>query len=159
MPEDIRTPIFAKVSFFGQCSKKQLIPFQSFIIKTCFIQFCWFFRLKCWSDDNQNSLLSLPNVYKLICFDKISMEIEMINFWSGIIGHCTDQRNLLYLGFGTHHSITELTLDYVYNSTHSSSRNSRGAIKTKDKSFAHTCYALGGTPPRLLEISEKNWST
>ena len=35
-------------------------------------------------------------------------------------------------------------MDYVYNSTHSSSRNSRGAIKTKDKSFAHTCYALGG---------------
>ena len=34
-------------------------------------------------------------------------------------------------------------MDYVYNSTHSS-RNSRGAIKTKDKSFAHTCYALGG---------------
>ena len=24
------------------------------------------------------------------------MEIGMINFWNDIIGHCTDQRNLLY---------------------------------------------------------------
>ena len=36
-----------KVSFFGQCSKMQLIPLKSFNIKTCFIQFLWFFRLKC----------------------------------------------------------------------------------------------------------------
>ena len=27
----------ASVSFFGQCSKMQLIPLQNFIIKTCFI--------------------------------------------------------------------------------------------------------------------------
>ena len=36
-----------KVSFFGQCSKMQLIPLKNFNIKTCFIQFLWFFRLKC----------------------------------------------------------------------------------------------------------------
>ena len=37
-----------KVSFFGHWSKMQLIPLQNFIIKTCFIQFLWFFILKCW---------------------------------------------------------------------------------------------------------------
>ena len=37
-----------KVSFFGQCSKMQLIQLKNFSIKTCFIQFLWFFRLKCW---------------------------------------------------------------------------------------------------------------
>ena len=39
--------INTKVIFFGQCSKMQIIPLQNFIIKTCFIQFLWFFRLKC----------------------------------------------------------------------------------------------------------------
>ena len=39
--------MYCKVSFFGQCSKMQLIPLQNFIIKTRFIQFLWFFRLKC----------------------------------------------------------------------------------------------------------------
>ena len=39
--------IVSKVSFFGQCSKMQLIPIKNFIIKTCFIKFLWFFRLKC----------------------------------------------------------------------------------------------------------------
>ena len=29
-------------------------------------------------------------------FKEISMEIGMINFLNDIIGHCTDQRNLLY---------------------------------------------------------------
>ena len=36
-----------KVSFFGQCSKMQIIPIKKLNIKTCFIQFLWFFRLKC----------------------------------------------------------------------------------------------------------------
>ena len=36
-----------KVSFFGQCSKMHIILFQKFNIKTYFIQFLWFFRLKC----------------------------------------------------------------------------------------------------------------
>ena len=36
-----------KVNFFSECSKMQLISFHKFIIKTCFIQFLWFFRLKC----------------------------------------------------------------------------------------------------------------
>ena len=38
--------VLFKVSFFGQCSKMQLIPFKNFIIKTCFIHFFWFFGLK-----------------------------------------------------------------------------------------------------------------
>ena len=61
-----------KVSFFGQCSKMQLIPLQNFIIKTCFIQFLWFFRLKCWFKGQIISRihLSLPNAYKLMCFDR-----------------------------------------------------------------------------------------
>ena len=61
-----------KVSFFRQCSKMQLIPLQNFIIKTCFIQFLWFFRLKCWFKCQIISRihLSLPNAYKLMCFDR-----------------------------------------------------------------------------------------
>ena len=50
------------------------------------------------------------------------------------------------LVFRTHHSITELTLDYVYKSTHSS-RNSRGAIKTKDKSLHRSNW-----PESFLEM-------
>ena len=63
---------YSKVSFFGQCSKMQLIPLQNFIIKTCFIQFLWFFRLKCWFKGQIISRihLSLPNAYKLMCFDR-----------------------------------------------------------------------------------------
>ena len=37
----------AKVSFFHQCSKMQIIPIKKFNIQTCFFQFLWFFRLKC----------------------------------------------------------------------------------------------------------------
>ena len=33
-----------KVVFICQCSKMQLISFKKFIIKTCFIQYLWFFR-------------------------------------------------------------------------------------------------------------------
>ena len=60
----------SKVSFFGQCSKMQLIPLQNIIIKTCFIQFLWFFRLKCWFKGQIISRihLSLPNAYKLMCW-------------------------------------------------------------------------------------------
>ena len=61
-----------KVSFFGQWSKMQIIPLKNFIIKTWFIQFLWFFRLKCWFKGQIISRihLSLPNAYKLMCFDK-----------------------------------------------------------------------------------------
>ena len=38
----------SKVSFFHHCSKMQIIPLQKLIIQTCFFQFLWFFRLKCW---------------------------------------------------------------------------------------------------------------
>ena len=40
--------VHTKVSFFHQCSKMQIIPIKKFIIQTCFFQFLWFFRLKCW---------------------------------------------------------------------------------------------------------------
>ena len=36
-----------KVSFFDLCSKMQIIPIKKLSIKTCFIQFIWFFKLKC----------------------------------------------------------------------------------------------------------------
>ena len=62
----------AKVFFFLQCSKMQLITFQKFHIQTCFIQFLWFFSLKCWFKGQMMSRihLSLPNAYKLMCFDR-----------------------------------------------------------------------------------------
>ena len=36
----------AKVSFFDQCSKMKIITRKQFIIKTCFIEFFWFFRFQ-----------------------------------------------------------------------------------------------------------------
>ena len=61
-----------KVSFFIQCTKTQLITFQNFDIQTCFSQFLWFFSLKCWFKGQIISRihLSLPNAYKLMCFDR-----------------------------------------------------------------------------------------
>ena len=37
----------AKVSFFGMCSKMQIIPIKNLNIKKVVPQFLWFFRLKC----------------------------------------------------------------------------------------------------------------
>ena len=37
----------AKVCFFYQCSKMQIIPIKKLNIQTCFFQFLWFFILKC----------------------------------------------------------------------------------------------------------------
>ena len=50
----------------------QLIPLEKFNIKTCFIQFLWFFRLKCWFKGQMISRihLCLPKAYKLIHFDR-----------------------------------------------------------------------------------------
>ena len=58
--------------FFYQCSKMQFITFQNFHIRTCFSQFLWFFSLKCWFKGQMMSKihLSLPNAYKLMCFDR-----------------------------------------------------------------------------------------
>ena len=39
---------FSKVSFFGECTKMQLITSQNVNIQTCFSQFLWVFSLKCW---------------------------------------------------------------------------------------------------------------
>ena len=88
----------AKVSFFLQCSKMQLITFQNFHIQTCFSQFLWFFSLKCWFKGQIISRihLRLPNSYKLMIYIEISMEIGMWNFWNVINGHCTDEKISLY---------------------------------------------------------------
>ena len=39
--------------------------------------------------------LSLPNAYKLMCFDRNIYGNRDVKFLIGIIGHCTDERNLL----------------------------------------------------------------
>ena len=60
-----------KVSFFGLCSKMQIIPIKKLNIKTCFIQFLWFFRVKCWFKGQIISRIHLSLPYsKLLCFDK-----------------------------------------------------------------------------------------
>ena len=50
----------------------QIFPIKNFNVKTCFIQFLWFFRLKCWFKGHIISRihLSLHNAYKLMCFDR-----------------------------------------------------------------------------------------
>ena len=87
-----------KVSFFGQCSKMQSIPLKKFNIQICFFEFLWFFKSKCWSKGQIISRihLSLPNAYKQMCFDRNINGNRDVKFSIGIIGHCTDQRNLLY---------------------------------------------------------------
>ena len=56
---------------YGLCSMMQLIPIMKFNIKTCFIQFLWFFRLKCWFKGQIISRihLSLPNAYRWKTFN------------------------------------------------------------------------------------------
>ena len=70
--ENTKFELQVKVSFFLQCSKMKLIPLKNFNIKTCFFQFLWFFRLKCWFKGQIISRihLSLPNAHKLMCFDR-----------------------------------------------------------------------------------------
>ena len=72
LKEKIENFSLFKVSFFLQCSKMQFITFQKFHIQTCFSQFLWFFSLKCWFKGQIISRidLSLPNAYKLMCFDR-----------------------------------------------------------------------------------------
>ena len=50
----------------------QLIPHKKINIKTCSIQFLWFFRLKCLLKGHIISRIQLsrPNAYKLMCFDR-----------------------------------------------------------------------------------------
>ena len=76
----------------------QLIPLQTFIIQICFFRFLWFFRLKCWFKGQiiSRTHLRLPNVCKLMCFDRNINGNRDVKFLIWIIGHCTDQRNLLY---------------------------------------------------------------
>ena len=64
--------LHTKVSFFLQCSKMQIISIKEFNIKTCFFQFLWVFRMKCWFKGQIISRihLSLPNAYTLMCFHR-----------------------------------------------------------------------------------------
>ena len=66
------TSRITKVSFFVQCIKMQLIAFQNFNIQTYLRQFLWVFSLKCWFKGQMisKSHLSLPNAYRLMCFDR-----------------------------------------------------------------------------------------
>ena len=41
--------------------------------------------------------LSLPNAYTLMCFDRNINGNSDVKFLIGIIGHRTDERNLLYV--------------------------------------------------------------
>ena len=86
-----------KVSFLGLCSKMQIIPIKNLNIKKVVPQFLWFFRLKCWFKGQIISRihLNLPNAYKLMCFDRNINGNRDVKFLIGIIGHCTDERNLL----------------------------------------------------------------
>ena len=90
--------ILSKVSFFGLCSKMQIIPIKNINIKKVVLQFLWFFRLKCGFKGQTISRihLSLHNAYKLICFDRNINGNRDVKFLIGIIGHCTDGRKLLY---------------------------------------------------------------
>ena len=80
---DFRT--VCKVSFFGQCTKMQLITLQNFNIQICFSQSLWFFSLKFWFIGQIMSRihLILPKMHTNLCvLIDISMEIGMFNFWS-----------------------------------------------------------------------------
>ena len=82
-----------KVSFFLQCSKMQLIPLKKFNIQTCFFQFLWFFRLKCWFKGQIISRihLSLPNAYKLMCFDRNINGNRDVKFFEWDQGDCREE--------------------------------------------------------------------
>ena len=79
-------------------SKVQIIPIKKLNIKTCFIQFLWFFRLKSWVKGQIISRihLSLPNACTLMCFNRNINGNSDVKFLIGIIGHYTDGRKLLY---------------------------------------------------------------
>jgi len=76
-----------KVSFFHQCSKMQIIPIKKFYIQTCFFQFLWICRLKCWFKGQVISRihLSLPNAYTLMCFDRNINGNRDVKFWMGLM--------------------------------------------------------------------------
>ena len=62
---------FCKILWLSQ-NIWTLILLKKIYIQNCFFQFLWFFRLKCWFKGQIISRihLSLPNAYKLMCFDK-----------------------------------------------------------------------------------------
>ena len=64
--------VVAKVIFFVQCIKKQLIIHQNFNIQTSFSQFLWFFSLKFGFKGQMVSRihLILSDAYKLTGFDR-----------------------------------------------------------------------------------------
>ena len=77
-----RIKFVSKVSFFVQCIKNQIITLQNLNIQTCFSQFLWVFSLKCWFKGQMMSKihLSLPNAYKLMCFDRNINENRDVKF-------------------------------------------------------------------------------
>ena len=81
----------------------QLITSKNFNIKTCFIQFLWFFRLKCWFKGQIISRihLSLPNAHKLMCFDRNINGNRDDKFfdWDYWPKKLTLSNNLVYLNF------------------------------------------------------------
>ena len=73
----------SKESFFGQCTKMQLITLQNFNIQPCFSQFLWLFSLKFLFKSQIISRihLILPNAYKLMCFDRNSNGNRDVKFF------------------------------------------------------------------------------
>ena len=86
-----------KVSFFDLCNKMQIIPIKKFNIQTCFFQFLWFFRLKCWFQGQliPRIHLILPNAYTQMYFDR------NINgtFWLGLLGAALMKETYFSLAF------------------------------------------------------------
>jgi hypothetical protein len=105
IPSINKTVLSPKVSFFLQCSKMQIIPLKKFNIKTCFIQFLWFFRLQCWFKGQIISRihLSLPNAYKLLCFDRNINGNRDVKFfeWDYWSLHWRKNLNLIHQKFQT----------------------------------------------------------
>ena len=64
----------------------QIIPIKILNIKTCFIQFLWCSRLKCWFKGQiiSRTQLSLPNAYKVMCFDRNingNKDVTILEVW------------------------------------------------------------------------------
>ena len=74
--------IHSKVTFFHQCSKMQIIPIKKLNIHTCFFQFLWFFRLKCWFQGQiiPRIHLILINAYTQMCFERNINGNRDVNF-------------------------------------------------------------------------------
>ena len=107
----------SKVSFFGTCSKMQIIPIKNLNIKKVVPQFLWFFRLKCWFKGQIISRihLSLPNAYKWCVLIEKSMEIGMLNFdWDYWSLHWWKKATLPILRLGACHEVLGKTRSVLW---------------------------------------------